>query len=367
MSQASIGIAVVGTGFGQKVHIPGFMAHHRTEVVAVYHRNLNQAKAIAKQHGIPHACDSVEAIVDLPQVQAVSVATPPFAHHPMATTALQAGKHLLLEKPTALNVQEAQQLHALAQQHNVAAVMDFEFRFIPTWQRLAELLKEDYVGQKRLIKIDWIAGSRANPERAWNWYAQKDQGGGALGSIGSHMFDYVDWLFGPVKRLSANLSTTITQRPHPESGQHRPVDSDDTCSISLELMDGTPVQVTLSAVSLTGRGHWVEVYGEKGTLVLGNGNQKDYIRGFTLAGSQAGQPLAPIEIPTRLAFPKLYDDGRLAPFIRVVDHWVSCIDQQHTVAPSLAEGVYSQLLMDLTQQAHTQQTWVTVPSKTPGV
>ncbi len=367
MSQASIGVAVVGTGFGQKVHIPGFMAHHRTEVVAVYHRNLSQAKAIAKQHGIPHACDSIEAIVAIPQVQAVSVATPPFAHHPMATAVLQAKKHLLLEKPTALNVQEAQQLQALAQQHNVAAVMDFEFRFIPTWQRLAELLKEDYVGQKRLIKIDWIAGSRANPERAWNWYARKDQGGGALGSIGSHMFDYVDWLFGPVKRLSANLSTTITQRPHPESGQYKPVDSDDTCSISLELMDGTPVQVTLSAVSLAGRGHWIEVYGEKGTLVLGNGNQKDYIRGFTLAGSQAGQPLAPMDIPTRLAFPKLYDDGRLAPFIRVVDHWVSCIDQQQTVAPSLAEGVYSQLLMDLTHQAHTQQTWVKVPNKAPGV
>ncbi|MEO0870105.1 MAG: Gfo/Idh/MocA family oxidoreductase [Cyanobacteria bacterium J06642_11] len=352
MTQASIGVAVVGTGFGQKIHIPGFKAHHRTDVVAVYHRDLTQAKAIAASHGIPHACDTVEAVVALPQVQAVSIATPPFAHHPMAKVVLQAGKHLLLEKPTALNAQEAQELHDLAQQHSLAAVMDFEFRFIPAWQRLAELLQENYVGQKRLIKIDWIAGSRANPERAWNWYARKDQGGGALGSIGSHMFDYVAWLFGPVKRLSANLSTTITQRPDPQSGHDKPVDSDDTCSISLELEDGTPVQVTLSAVAMAGRGHWVEVYGEKGTLVLGNANQKDYIHGFTLAGSQTGAPLAPLDIPDRLAFPTLYEDGRLAPFIRVVDHWVSCIDQQQSLTPSLAEGVYSQRLMDLTHQAH---------------
>lgn len=281
----------------------------------------------------------------------------------MATTVLKAGKHLLLEKPTALNVQEAQQLQTLAQQHQVAAVMDFEFRFIPAWQRFAELLQENYVGQKRLIKIDWIAGSRANPQRGWNWYARKDQGGGALGSIGSHMFDYIDWLFGPVQRLSANLSTTITQRPDAVSGKYKPVDSDDTCSISLELMDGTPVQATLSAVALAGRGHWVEVYGEKGTLVLGNANQKDYIHGFTLTGSQSGDPLAELELPERLAFPKLYDDGRLAPFIRVVDHWVSCIDNQHTLAPSLKEGVYSQLLMDLTHQAHNQQTWINVPTR----
>ncbi|MEM8613366.1 MAG: Gfo/Idh/MocA family oxidoreductase [Cyanobacteria bacterium P01_H01_bin.105] len=357
---APIGVAVVGTGFGQKIHIPGLKAHHRTEVVAVYHRDLNQAQAIAQRHGIPHACDTIEAIVSLPAVQAVSVTTPPFAHYAMASVALKAGKHLLLEKPTALNVQEAQALHALAQQHRVAAVMDFEFRFIPAWQRLSELLEEGYVGQTRLIKIDWIAGSRANPERAWNWYARKDQGGGALGSIGSHMFDYVDWLFGPVKRLSANLSTTITQRPDP-TGDYKPVDSDDTCSISLELVDGTPVQITLSAVALAGRGHWIEVYGDQGTLVLGNANQKDYIHGFTLSGSQAGEPLTQFEIPDHLAFPKLYDDGRLAPFIRVVDHWVSCIDNQQSLAPSLAEGVYSQLLMDLTHKAHSQQAWLSVP------
>lgn len=358
---AQIGVAVVGTGFGQKIHIPGFKAHHRTEVVAVYHRDRTQAETIAQQQNIPHACDTIEAVVALPQVQAVSVATPPFAHHTMAATVLKAGKHLLLEKPTALNVQEARNLHNLAQQHNVAAVMDFEFRFIPAWQRLAELLNEGYVGQKRLIKIDWIAGSRANPERAWNWYALKDKGGGALGSIGSHMFDYVSWLFGPIKRLSANLSTTITQRPDPVSGEYKPVDSDDTCSITLELVDGTPVQVTLSAVTLAGRGHWVEIYGDRGTLVLGNGNQKDYIHGFTLAGSQLGKPLAPLDIPERLAFPKIYDDGRLAPFIRVVDHWVSCIDAQQNLSPSLADGVYSQLLMDLTHQTHSEQTWLTVP------
>lgn len=357
---APIGVAVVGTGFGQKIHIPGLKAHHRTEVVAVYHRDLNQAQAIAQRHGIPHACDTIEAIVSLPAVQAVSVATPPFAHYAMASVALKAGKHLLLEKPTALNVQEAQSLHALAQQHRVAAVMDFEFRFIPAWQRLSELLEEGYVGQTRLVKIDWIAGSRANPERAWNWYARKDQGGGALGSIGSHMFDYVDWLFGPVKRLSANLSTTITQRPDP-TGDYKLVDSDDTCSISLELVDGTPVQITLSAVALAGRGHWIEVYGDQGTLILGNANQKDYIHGFSLSGSQAGEPLTQFEIPDHLAFPKLYDDGRLAPFIRVVDHWVSCIDSQQSLAPSLAEGVYSQLLMDLTHKAHSQQAWLSVP------
>jgi predicted dehydrogenase len=357
---AQIGVAVIGTGFGEKVHIPGFQAHHRTAVVAVYHRDRNQAEALAQRYEIPHAGDRLDALVSLPAVQAVSIATPPFLHYEMASTVLQAKKHLLLEKPTALNVSEAEALWQLAQQQQVAAVMDFEFRFVPAWQRLAELLTEGYVGQPRLIKIDWLASSRADPSRGWNWYARRDQGGGALGAIGSHLFDYVAWLFGPVKRLCAQLSTSITERPD-ASGELRPVDADDTCMLLMELADGTPCQACLSSVTYAGRGHWVEVYGDQGTLVLGSSNQKDYVHGFQLYGAQGGAPLELLEIPNRLAFPQTYPDGRLAPFIRVVDHWVNCIDRQQTQSPSLADGVYSQQLMDLTHESHARQRWVDVP------
>ncbi len=355
----TLGVGIVGTGFGQKIHIPGFKAHHRTEAVAVYHRDETTAQAIAAEHHIPHACKSVEDLVALPDVQAVAVSTPPFLHYDMACTVLKAGKHLLLEKPTTLNVQEAKALQQLAQQQQVAAVVDFEFRFVPAWQRFAELLADNYVGQKRLVKIDWLAGSRANPQRGWNWYAQKDKGGGALGAIGSHLFDYIAWLFGPIDRLSSQMSTSITERPAPD-GALRPVDADDTCMMLMVLADGTPCQATISSVAYAARGHWIEVYGDKGTLVLGSSNAKDYVHGFTLQGSQGGAPLAAIEIPERLVFPTVYEDGRLAPFIRVVNHWVNCIDSGQVTAPSIAEGVYSQLLMDLTHRSHQEQRWVQV-------
>ncbi|MEC4854167.1 MAG: Gfo/Idh/MocA family oxidoreductase, partial [Jaaginema sp. PMC 1079.18] len=69
MVESKIGIAIVGTGFGQKVHIPGFQAHHRTEVVAVYNPDLAKAKAIAAEYNIPHASNDLNAIVKLPAVQ----------------------------------------------------------------------------------------------------------------------------------------------------------------------------------------------------------------------------------------------------------------------------------------------------------
>lgn len=359
--QKVIGVAVVGTGFGKKVHIPGLQAHPRTEVVAVYNRDLKKAREIATANQIPHACDRIEDILKIPQVQAVSISTPPFLHYEMAKAVVQAGKHLLLEKPVTLNVEEAKKLYHLAEVNSVIAAVDFEFRFVPGWQFFAELLESGYVGNKRLIKIDWLGSSRANPERAWNWYSRKDLGGGALGSLGSHTFDYVRWLFGEVTRLNARFTTAISQRPDASTGELKAVDSDDTCMLMLELGDGTPCQISISAVVRASRTHWIEVYGDEGTLVLGSENQKDYIHGFHVWGSKAGKPLAEIEIPNRLIFKQNHADGRISSFTRVVEQWVQAIDGNQPLISGLREGVYSQLLMDLSHQSNETLSWVNIP------
>jgi predicted dehydrogenase len=130
----------------------------------------------------------------------------------------------------------------------------------------------------------------------------------------------------------------------------------------LELADGTPVQLSISSVTYAGRGHWVEVYGEKGTLVLGSSNLKDYVHGFELFAAPAGKSLKKVSIPKNLEFPQIFTDGRLAPFIRVVDRFVASIDTGRYLDPSLKEGIYSQLLMDLTHRSHQQKTWVDVPN-----
>jgi len=357
-----IGVAVVGTGFGQKIHIPGFQHHPRTEVVAVYNRDLTKAKEIADENGIYYAYSDLDKILSLSEVDAVSISTPPFLHYEMAKKVLKAKKHLLLEKPMAMNVQQVKELYHLAQAQSVVAIADFEFRYVPAWQLLAEHLEDDYVGKKRLIKIDWLVTSRANPKRDWNWYSQKDAGGGALGAVASHAFDYINWLFGSVSKLSGYLNCAIPERPdHNDGSVMKPVDADDTCLIMMELADGTPVQLSISSVTYEGRGHWVEIYGEKGTLVLGSSNLKDYVHGFELYAAPPGKSLKKVSIPKKYDFSQVFTDGRLAPFIRVVDRLVTSIDSSQSYTPSLKQGVYSQLLMDLTHQSHQQRNWVNVP------
>jgi predicted dehydrogenase len=365
MKDSKIRVAVVGTGFGKAIHIPGFQHHPRTELVAVYNQDLAKAKAIADENQIPYAYHQLDKLLQSPEIDAVSISTPPFLHYDMAKQVLTAGKHLLLEKPMTMNAQECRDLYHLAQQKGVTAIADFEFRFIPVWQLLAEYLEQNYVGNIRLIKIDWSVVSRANPDRPWNWYAQVEKGGGALGALGSHSFDYISWLFGPIKKLCAHLSCAIPERPDPnDNNLLKPVTADDTCLLLLELANNTPCQLSISSVTYSGRGHWIEIYGDRGTLVLGSDNLKDYVHGFRLMAAPAGKSLTEVEIPKRLAFPQVFSDGRLAPFLRVVDEWVTGIDRGQSLVPSLKEGVYSQLLMDLTHQSHAQNQWVNVPDLT---
>ena len=358
-----LSVAVLGTGFGRKVHVPGLQAHPHTQVAGIFHRDPNQALSLAQELGLLRSWHRLEDVLGDPTVEAVSISTPPHLHFEMAQQAIQAGKPVLLEKPITLSVVEAEQLRHLADQRGVVVMPDFEFRCVPSWQYLDQLLQEQWVGQIRSVNLTWQVQSRAQPDRPWNWYAQRDLGGGVLGAIGSHAFDMVAWLLGPVERLVADLNTRITALPDPDTHQPRPVTSDDTDHLLLKLRNGVSVQISLSSVTFSGRGCWLEIYGERGTLVLGNGNLKDYIHGFQLRGAQGGGELQPLPIPAELQLPDQFRDGRQAPFMGIVGRWVESIRQGTPPHPSLEDGIYSQLLMDLSWRSYDQGCWVQVPER----
>jgi predicted dehydrogenase len=165
-----------------------------------------------------------------------------------------------------------------------------------------------------------------------------------------------------VVKLSASLSTSIGARPDPnENNAMKPVDSDDVCAMTLELANSAPCHVSISSTAHGGRGHWIEVYGDRGTLMIGSPSQTDYIYGFKVWGAKVGEERSELPVPDRLEFPTLYPDGRLSAFLRVVDAFVQGIDAGRAIAPSIQEGIYSQLLMDLTHESHRSGSWVNVP------
>ncbi len=131
----SVGVVVVGTGFGCLTHVPALRAAG-FDVVGLVGRDAERTEARARRFAIPHALTSFEAALALPGVAAVTIATPPHTHAPLTLEALAAGKHVLCEKPLARDAAEAATMLAAADAAGLVHLVGAEFRWA-TGQRLA--------------------------------------------------------------------------------------------------------------------------------------------------------------------------------------------------------------------------------------
>lgn len=349
-SRPPIGVAIAGLGFGEAVHLPALQSNPNLDAVALWHpRPERLAKATSRSGLIGY--DAWDALLADPRVEAVIIATPPCPRRDLSMRALSAGKHLLLEKPVALNATEVADLQREAMARRLSVAVDFEYRAVPLFQQASRLLLEGCVGTPWLVKLDWLMSSRADPQRAWNWYSQADQGGGVLGALGTHAFDTLAWLVGPVIELQAVTRTAIDRRPDAE-GVLRAVDADDIALINAELachQGGTvAAQVALSSVARNGRGCWLEIYGSEGSLVLGSENQRDYVHGFSLTLQRDGEVPRSIQADDDLRFPTTWSDGRVAPVARLQHWWSESIISGQPMVPGLSEGLASQIACDKT-------------------
>ena len=128
------------------------------------------------------------------------------------------------------------------------------------------------------------------------------------------------------------------------------MDAEDIALIQLELEDRlgrrVPAQRNLASVTRSGRGCWIEIYGSEATLVLGSGNQDDYVHGFQLWMARPGEPLRPVPPDPALVFGRTWEDGRIAPVRRLIGWWATSIRQRRPMVPGLSEAVSSQRCCD---------------------
>jgi predicted dehydrogenase len=350
LSTRPLGVAVAGLGFGAKVHLPALHSCPGTEAVALWHPSAERLEDACGSSGL-RGHTEFQALLSDPAVEAVVIATPPGPRFALAQAALEAGKHLLLEKPVALAASQVEQLQRLSMQRGLCVAVDFEYRAVPLFQQLRALLNAGSLGELWLVRFDWLMSSRADPSRPWNWYSQASEGGGVLGALGTHAFDILHWLVGSSRKLQARLSTAIAERPRPgRPGAMAPVDAEDIALVQLELQDGAgrwvPAQLSLASVARQGRGCWIELYGSEGTAVLGSSNQSDYVHGFGLWLARPGESLRALEPDPALAFPRTWEDGRIAPVERLLGWWAQAARENRPMVPGLAEAAASQWCCD---------------------
>jgi predicted dehydrogenase len=212
----TIRTAVFGTGFMGRVHLEALRRVEHVEVAAIAGRNTAAAEKLGSAFGVP--VRSQEEILRDASIQAVHICTPNAQHHPMSKAALQAGKHVLCEKPLATSVAEAQELVSLAAQKSLRNCVCHNLRYYPMVQQIRRLREEGELGDILVVQgtysQDWLLY-----ETDWNWRVDAAAGGPSrcMADIGSHWFDMAEHLTGlRVTSLCADLQTFYKTRKQPK-------------------------------------------------------------------------------------------------------------------------------------------------------
>src|SRR5215471_6708290 len=146
-------VGVIGVGFGAQVYVPAFQSEG-WNVAAICSRNRDKAAKVAADAGIRGVYSDPLELIARDDLDAVAIASPPAGHHPLAIAALAAGRHVLCEKPFALNVAEAIDMRDAAAKTRLTAMVGHEFRFTPQRAFIKDLLGESYVGAARLCTVE---------------------------------------------------------------------------------------------------------------------------------------------------------------------------------------------------------------------
>jgi len=354
---STLNFAIIGCGgVTLQNHLPGLAMCPDVKVTALCDSDAATLERARKQTGAAIASTNHEDIVKRDDVHAVIIATPNFTHAPIALAAIATGKHVLCEKPLALNHTDARAMAAAGDKAGVRHMTAFTYRFVPAMRYLAHLVKRGELGQPyhyRSCRLqDW--GTR---HLGWR-QVKKLAGTGELGDMLSHRIDFAHLLVGPMKRLVAN--TRIVHH----SRQGAPSDLDDWVAILAEFASGATGVLESSKLASGRNESWrsldyVEINGSERSCVFITGEWNKL-----QTGKVGGPGLETITIPKEFwtwpGSPRDPNVGDPLVNFRYDQAWefVDAIRNQRPCVPSFHDGACVQAVTDAAVRSAETRQWV---------
>jgi predicted dehydrogenase len=257
----SLGVAVVGRRFGGRVQVPALRAAGFA-VVALVGRDAQPTAYKATKLGIPNACSSLTEALALPGVDAIAIATPPDTHFALALEAVDAGRHVLCEKPFTSDSAQADELVARIDRAGVVGALGHEFRWNPARAAIGAAIASGAIGSPRLATVVEYTPFLQSSDSAMampSWFEEPGIGGW-LGANGSHTLDQLRLWLGPFRSVSATMVVA--------SEGDRTVED----AYSARFTMGSDIEVGLQNVGAawTTRG-LVAITGTRGTIGIDDG------------------------------------------------------------------------------------------------
>jgi predicted dehydrogenase len=373
--------AVIGAGFVGKAHIEALRripVPVRGTLVSSGERSAAAAKAL----DLERAYQSIDEIAADSAVTAVHICTPNYVHFEQSAKLLRAGKHVLCEKPLAMDSRESAALVALAEETNRVGGVAHNLRYYPLCVQARALIESGAIGQVKLVHGGFLQDWLTYPTD-WNWRLESKLGGElrAVSDIGTHWLDLIQWITGQkVDELCADLATIVPVRQKPRghvesfssvknvATDEMPITTDDYASVLVHLEHGAKGAFTVSQVS-AGRKcklHF-EINGSEGSLSwnaeepnslwIGHRNQANeiLIKDPSLL-SPAARPYA--------AYPGGHAEGYPDTFVQLFHDFYNYLEAGDFKAPrtfpTFSTGHEELILCAAIQKSAQDRTWTKV-------
>ncbi len=354
---STLNFAIIGAGgISLQNHLPGLALCPDVRVHAVCDANpatLDQARSLT---GAPVAAADWRDVVARDDVHAVIIATPNFLHPDIAIAAARSGKHVLCEKPIALNAADARRMAEEADRAGVRHMTAFTYQFVPAMRYLRHLVARGDLGKAyhyRSCRLqDWGT-------RNLGWRQQRKLAGtGELGDMLSHRIDFAHQLVGPMRRMVANVMNLTPVR----GGQ--PNDTDDWVAILAEFESGASGVLESSKLASGRNESWrsldyVEINGSEASFEFTTGRWNELMH-----GKVGGPGMAPLAVPRDFwvwpGSPR--DPGVGDPLVTFrydqAVEFVNAIREQRPCAVTFHDGARTQAVMDLAVKSAETGRWM---------
>ncbi|MFC8427035.1 Gfo/Idh/MocA family protein [Streptomyces sp. NPDC057253] len=281
----TLGVAVVGFGWMGRVHSQAYarVRHHYPrlalvpELVAVAEEVPGRAEEAAAQFGFASTTRDWREVAADPRVQAVSVTAPNFLHREIGVAMAEAGKHLWIEKPVGLTVEDARAVADAVAKAGVRSAVGFNYRNAPAVEAARDLIAAGELGTVTHVRIRLFSDYAAHPQGALTWRYERERGGsGVLGDLASHGADLARFLLGDIASLTADTAIFLPERARPTgataghtlaTGELGPVENEDYVNCLLRFASGARGVLEACRISVGEQNNYgFEVHGTKGAV-----------------------------------------------------------------------------------------------------
>jgi predicted dehydrogenase len=381
--KASIHVGIVGTGFIGPAHLEA-LRRNNVSVIGLAEATPEVAAEKAGALGIEKAYESYEMMLADPKIDVIHLATPNYLHYPQAKAALQAGKHVVCEKPLATNSRETADLVRIAQEAGLVNAINFNIRFYPLAQQARQMVQNGEIGDIFILQGSYLQDWLLLPTD-WNWRLEPELGGTlrAVGDVGSHWLDLLTFITGlKVEEVYADFKTfhPIRKKPlkpletytgkllTPEDYEEKSIQTEDYATILLHYENGVRGVLTVSQVS-SGRKNrlFFEINGSQSSLVWNSERPNELWIGHRTQPNQVlmkDPSLLSAEAGATASYPGGHNEGFPDTFKQLSNKVYEYILAGDYAAepdfPTFADGHYEQVLCEAIAQSARQGEWVEI-------